>query len=170
MAKSNHSNIVRIQSLIGFSQGELIIAALILSGLVLGGIIKIFSSDEAGRIEAGSDIYYLLDSLAEARRTTYIGTDLEGNVDEALANEDTIVKKESYFPISKKKEIPAGKININTASLAQLVKLPGVGRKTADKIIAHRLRTPFQSPEDITKIKGIGEKKFDKMKGFISVN
>ncbi len=41
------------------------------------------------------------------------------------------------------------KININTATKAQLISLKYVGEKLADRIIAHRKETPFKTPEDI---------------------
>ncbi len=50
------------------------------------------------------------------------------------------------------------KININTATKAQLISLKYVGEKLADRIIAHRKETPFKTPEDIMKVKGIGPK------------
>ncbi len=169
MGKQDQSYITKIQSFIGFTKGELIIAILILSGLILGSIIKLADNDESGRAADERNMSHLLDSIAEAGRSTYVGTDLEGHVDTALKKKDTIVRKKSYFFSKKKKEMSANKININTASLAQLVKLPGVGRKTAEKIIAHRMHSPFKTPEDIMKVKGIGKKKFAKMKGAVSV-
>jgi competence protein ComEA len=51
-----------------------------------------------------------------------------------------------------------GKININTASKTELMKLKGVGRELAEKIIEYREKNgPFAKPEDIRKITGIGK-------------
>ena len=58
-------------------------------------------------------------------------------------------------------------ININSASKVELMKLPGVGEATAMKIIEFRKSSPFKKPEDIMKVKGIGIKKFEKMKQYI---
>ena len=66
-------------------------------------------------------------------------------------------------------EQAAGLININTADAAELMKLKGVGEKTAEKIIEYRVQTPFEKPEDIMNIKGIGEKKFEDIKDHICV-
>ena len=60
-------------------------------------------------------------------------------------------------------------ININTADAAELMKLKGVGEKTAEKIIEYRAQTPFEKPEDIMNVKGIGEKKFEDIKDHICV-
>jgi competence protein ComEA len=53
-----------------------------------------------------------------------------------------------------------GKVNINTADKAQLVTLKHVGDKIADRIIEYRKSHPFAVPEDIMKVKGVGEKVF----------
>lgn len=60
------------------------------------------------------------------------------------------------------------KININTADSTELQKIPGVGAKTAEKIINYRLQNPFSSIEDIKNVDGIGDKKFESMKDYIS--
>lgn len=64
----------------------------------------------------------------------------------------------------------SGKININTADKSELMKLPKVGDKTADKIITYRQNNGnFQKIEDIKNISGIGDKTFDSMKDMITV-
>ena len=53
----------------------------------------------------------------------------------------------------------AEKVNINTASQEKLCQLKGVGESIAQRIIDYRAENgPFENPEDITKVKGIGEK------------
>ncbi|MGH2574744.1 MAG: ComEA family DNA-binding protein [Ignavibacteria bacterium] len=62
------------------------------------------------------------------------------------------------------------KININTAYSSDLQALPGIGVITAEKIIAYReASNGFKKIEEIMNVKGIGRKKFEKMKDFISV-
>ncbi len=53
-----------------------------------------------------------------------------------------------------------GKVNINTDGKAQLITLKHVGDKIADRIIEYRKTSPFKVPEDIMKVKGVGEKVF----------
>jgi competence ComEA-like helix-hairpin-helix protein len=76
---------------------------------------------------------------------------------------------ESHELAGSTKELPTSAININSAEKSILMQLPGVGEKTADAIIAYRLQTPFQQPEDLMNVKGIGEKKFEKMKDYVIV-
>ncbi len=64
----------------------------------------------------------------------------------------------------------AAKININTASVEQLVELPGVGEATASKIVAFREQNGgFKTIDDLLNVKGIGERKYEKMKSLITV-
>ena len=63
-----------------------------------------------------------------------------------------------------------GKVNINTATAEQLDALPGVGPATAEKIIADReANGPFASPEDLKRVSGIGDKKYEELADLVSV-
>lgn len=62
------------------------------------------------------------------------------------------------------------KIDINTASRDELMKLRGVGEANADRIIEYReTHGPFKQPEDIMKVKGVGPKTLEDNKDVISV-
>ncbi len=63
----------------------------------------------------------------------------------------------------------ASKINLNTASVEQLVELKGIGEKTAEKIVAYRKISKFKSVDDLMNVKGIGEKGFAKIRNQITV-
>lgn len=61
-------------------------------------------------------------------------------------------------------------ININTAGLEELEKITGVGPVIGQRIIDYRQTNgPFRTIQDIVKVKGIGDKTFDKMKDQITV-
>lgn len=67
-------------------------------------------------------------------------------------------------------EAQGGLVNLNTAGLEELDELPGVGEATARAIIEDReANGPFSSPEDIMRVSGIGEKKFERLEGLICV-
>ncbi len=60
------------------------------------------------------------------------------------------------------------KVNVNTASLEELTVLPGIGEKRAADIIARREADgPFQSPEDLLAVSGIGPKTLEALEGLI---
>lgn len=64
----------------------------------------------------------------------------------------------------------SGTVDINTADATELQRLPGVGEATAAAIVEDRTRNgPFASPEDIMRVSGIGEKKFERMRAMIRV-
>ena len=66
--------------------------------------------------------------------------------------------------------VSAGLVNINTAGTSELDALPGVGPSTAQAIVEDReANGAFKSIEDIMRVTGIGEKKFEKLKSSICV-
>ncbi|MDP1677695.1 MAG: helix-hairpin-helix domain-containing protein [Bacteroidota bacterium] len=62
------------------------------------------------------------------------------------------------------------KININGATKTELMSLPGIGEAMAERIMLHRdEKGKFKTINELRKIKGIGEKKFEKLKPHIEV-
>jgi comEA protein len=71
---------------------------------------------------------------------------------------------------SAAKPAVSGTININTASATDLQALPGVGAKTAQRIVEYRQKNgPFKKVEDLMNVRGVGEKNFLKLKNQIGV-
>ena len=61
-------------------------------------------------------------------------------------------------------------VNINTASVEELTQLVGVGQKYAERIVSYRTENgPFNAPEDIMLVAGIGTKTFEANKDRIIV-
>jgi competence protein ComEA len=70
---------------------------------------------------------------------------------------------------AKKGLAPGEKLDLNRATVSELMRLPGLGEKKAQAIVAHRQKTPFRRPEEVTKVKGLGPAWFQKVKGNLTV-
>lgn len=65
---------------------------------------------------------------------------------------------------------PGGKVNLNTASLAQLDTLPGVGPVLAQRILDHRQQHGgFRSVSDLRQVGGIGDTRYEQLKDLVTV-
>ena len=71
--------------------------------------------------------------------------------------------------VSKKIQPGEEPINVNTATADELQRLPSVGPVTAQAIIAARMNAPFQTLQDLDKVKGIGPKTLEKLRSFVVV-
>lgn len=60
-------------------------------------------------------------------------------------------------------------VNLNTASVEELATLPGIGQATAEKIVDYRAKHGFKDTRELMNIKGIGEKKYEKLKDELSL-
>ena len=61
-------------------------------------------------------------------------------------------------------------INLNTATAAELEKLPGIGQKVAARIVEYREKNgPFKKVEELMNVQGIGEKSFLQFRSQLTV-
>lgn len=58
-------------------------------------------------------------------------------------------------------------VHINTAGMAELQTLPGIGPIYAERIIIARKEQPFKEKRDLLKISGIGEKRYAQLEDLI---
>jgi competence protein ComEA len=64
----------------------------------------------------------------------------------------------------------ASTVNLNTATVAELETLPGIGRSTAERIVEYRQKNGgFKKIEELMNVRGIGEKSFLKLKPMIVI-
>jgi len=76
----------------------------------------------------------------------------------------------SAATVLAKKKPPTHPINLNSASAAELQQVPGIGPSTADKILEMRKSYgAFKSVDDLLAIKGIGPKRLEKMRKYLTV-
>lgn len=156
---------------IGFTQTEISVI-LFLSGLFLLGFIYVQFFKKTADDYKYFD-YTKQDSLFYYYSNLNPEIDLEDSAlisnletkKRVLELSDTMqyVKKD-YSALTEKS------INLNTAKISDLVKLPGIGEKTAGKIILLRNeRKGFKKVDELMDVKGIGEVKFNKIKKFLYI-
>jgi len=79
------------------------------------------------------------------------------------------------YKVTEEKTAPAeillfGRLDINSAGLKELEALPGIGKKTAEKIIAYREKLKgFKSVEQLKEVEGISVSKYDRIKLKVTV-
>jgi competence ComEA-like helix-hairpin-helix protein len=79
-----------------------------------------------------------------------------------VPDEDDVESKPGFEPPGTLK------VNINKASMDELISLPYIGEVKARAIIAYRdEHGPFKTPEDLLNVKGIGPKTLERIKDFI---
>lgn len=75
----------------------------------------------------------------------------------------------THLPMAQAKAIE-GVVNINTATPAELMLLPGIGKAKAEQIVQLRQSKPFASLDDLKGIKGLGAKRLEAMRPHVVVN
>ena len=69
------------------------------------------------------------------------------------------------------KKPPLKPVNINTANSEELQQVPGIGPATAEKILQMRKSYgAFKSVDDLLSIKGLGKKRLEKMRKYLTVS
>jgi comEA protein len=157
----------------GFTGEDLIIISFLIIIFIAGFLIKTAGWKEPRNFDYSNADYEFEQNLKEG----FAG--LEKNILSSLQKEklallqnlsDSLTaekdKKESEDLLAKFDR----KINLNLAFSSDLQRLPGIGKVMADRIIEYREQNHgFEKIEDIMKVKGIGAKKFEKIKELITI-
>jgi len=109
---------------------------------------------------------------AEIKASASSVTDSTNSTLTAESSDSTVKKTKNSRKNNKNNKLTISQkiININTAGIDELTTLPGVGPKMAEKILEHRkINGSFKTIEAIRDVKGIGEKKYEKLKDRISI-
>ncbi len=73
-------------------------------------------------------------------------------------------------PVSTKRAAAKDAININTASVEELKKIPHIGEKIAEGIVAHRtIHGPFRKVEHLMLVDGISDQRFRRIREFVRI-
>ena len=120
--------------------------------------MKIFTSQERTVVIILSSLFILGMVVKAAKDHFYIGTD---QITLIGTNEDVV---DFHAGLGKKDIEFSGKVDINTAGIEELKSLPGIGEKTAEKILNKRNELgSFNSVEDLILVPGIGSKTLEKL-------
>ncbi len=154
-----------LQHKIGFTRNEAL-AILILSGTFLCGIcirwIQSRQAHDAKTIPAFD--YTRSDSAYAARSKPEIISKENSTHALAATRIDTPTTHAKVNPLKKT-------VNINTATKTQLMNLPGIGPSLAERILEYRaINGQFTSVDELRKVKGIGEKKFERIRLLVRMN
>lgn len=134
-----------------FTKEEISVLLFLISFTAFGVILKIYKSSSQKEVVENQFEKTDIDSILVAVFS-----------EEKIDKSDVITTKKKEEPLKKKS------ININKASVEELTKLPGIGEKTAKKIVEYRQKYGgFKKIEDIMKIERIGPKLFEKIQDYI---
>lgn len=107
---------------------------------------------------------------AYAVNVGFVTVDELANIDGVGEKKAELLKK--YVTVKKKEEkstkTVSQLININTASKEELMELDGVGEIIAERIIEYRRSRTFENVEELTNVKGIGEKKMESIRPYVT--
>lgn len=94
--------------------------------------------------------------LSHTRQVEQVGGDIQVETGTAVAQEEILP---DVTPL-----------DINTATVEQLMTLPGIGQTLAQRIVEYRsLYGAFETPEELMEVKGIGEKTFADLEEYIRI-
>jgi len=136
-----------------FTREEITVLLFLISFTIAGIIFKNFDS-----------IFQV-----EKSKNQFENTDID-SILVSIFKDEKVDKSEVIIKPSKEKVLEKNSIDINKATVEELERLPGIGKKTALKIIEYRERYGgFKKIEDVMRVERIGQKTFDKIKDYIKI-
>ncbi len=159
----------KLSERIGFTQTEIKVTAFLLIVLIIGFTYKTFFKQQADgnyrEFNYTKEDSTFLNSGAEADSTDI---NLESKDDGLKSKEDILELNNKDLKSFSPKTLPSEKsINLNKADIKSLTNLPGIGGKTAEKIVALRIQLgKFKNFDQLLLVKGIGNSKLAKIKKY----
>lgn len=162
----------RISKKIGLTETELKIVLFLVISFLIGISYKTF-------FKSDSESEYKVFNYEEEDQKFYASDDKKNISDSVKSdNKEVDYKQEvlnfnerSFKNVQKKEVLTEKSLNLNTAKLNELVNLPGIGEKTAQKILEYRQQHKrFKNVNELLNVKGIGESKLEKIKKYIYID
>ena len=160
----------KLSEKIGFTVNELTIISFLLAILLVGAAAKFF-------IQSKDSIDYKTFSYAHDDSlffSDYSGIDSSNalGTSDSLSKSNVLGFKSRDFSRTAPKSTPGdNSIGLNKSGLTDLTLVPGIGKVTAKNIIELRnTRGKFSNLEELLDVKGIGDKKFNKIKRYFYID
>ncbi|MDZ7624561.1 MAG: helix-hairpin-helix domain-containing protein [Ignavibacteriaceae bacterium] len=161
----------KLSKKIGFTETETMVILFLTGLFILGFVYVEFIKNDTAEYKHID--YTKQDSLFAYYSNINPEFDLDDpRLDSNLEIKRQVLELSDTFAYVKKdlSSLTEKSINLNTAGINELVKLPGIGEKTAEKIIQLRSeRGKFKRLEELMDVRGIGEVKFNKIKKFLYI-
>ncbi len=157
----------RISIKIGLTETELKVISFLTVILLIGLLLKFFGWKNTSSSISNFD-YSASDSIFYASNYSILEKNKNNEFDSNQESSD--FNKSNFISKVKKQELKEKSINLNSASIEELSLLPGIGIKTAEKIIAYRKANDgFSNIDELLEVRGIGNSKFEIIKKYIFV-
>ena len=157
--------------MVGLTETEIKVLLFLISVFCFGLIAKQFFSEDNSELKARYDYSKSDSAFNRANNKGEFGEETSVSDEKNVASEQELLDFSTNKLLnnsSKKSSLSENSIDINTADMKHLILLPGIGEKTAEKIITLRkTRGRFNSINELLDIKGIGSKKLNKIKKYI---
>ena len=158
----------RVYAFVMTSQGRDLAAQLVVEGLARAYGVFRMGPDGAHRDEVRARMADQELAAAKMGRGIWALTDWEKLPEERRIDREEEAELATAMDASRH-DLDSLRIDPNTASVDELMRLPGIGEVIAGSIIEGRNAGRYETPEDLTRVHGIGEKTLARIRVYLSI-
>jgi comEA protein len=156
----------------GFTKNDLLIICFLIITLIFGLILEYAGWNDKKQFdykESDSKFEQQINSLYSELESISLNPAQQNRLNSLKSYSDSLTEQKEINSLNSKISKVEKKININLAYSSDLQLLPGIGEVTAERIIEYREQNNgFKNITEIMNVKGIGQKKFEKIKEYIT--